>query len=328
MKRRSFLRAGLAIAGALAPAPALAAGALEKPKLAIGIPNNVLTMLPLYVAAGRTWRDEGLDVDLRAFRGGGDVTKNLASGEIDVAVASPIGLLEMIEAGQPVIGFYQGFYQGGFSWMALPSIKTWAGLKGKRVGISTPGSMSDAMTRYMLQKHNVVPEQDVQLVNVGGGPGAYPMLKAGTLDAAFLESPFTWEAADDGFTLLGTQEREISAQWPIHIFFAKTAFLNDNPNTVVALLRAHVAAIRLARANRALAVDALVARLGYARPLAERVYDEIIGGYNERGTLPERAMPAFWKIAMQAGTVTAPWPESKFLDPRYIRTFKSWAPRS
>jgi hypothetical protein len=37
-------------------------------------------------------------------------------------------------------------------------------------------------------------------------------------------------------------------------------------------------------------------------------------------------MPVFWSIAVAAGEVEAPWPESRFLDRRLIDTFDRWAP--
>ena len=38
-------------------------------------------------------------------------------------------------------------------------------------------------------------------------------------------------------------------------------------------------------------------------------------------------MPVFWEIAVAAGEVTEPWPESRFFDRRFVDTFDEWAPR-
>lgn len=112
----------------------------------------------------------------------------------------------------------------------------------------------------------------------------------------------------------------------IHIFFAKSAFLDANPDTLRALLRGHVAAIRLACAQKARAVEIIMDRLKFSRADAERGYDGVIGGYNERGTLPQKVMPTFWNIVGQSGIVKKPIPERRLLDPRFIRTFSQWAP--
>jgi NitT/TauT family transport system substrate-binding protein len=329
-KRRDFLRAaGLASGAAFVTGagPALAAFATpEKPSLKLGIPVDAASFLPVYVAAARTWKEQGLDVQLLSFRGGAEVKQALAGDSVDLVFDSPTGVISMIAAGQPVIGFYSGCFQTDFSWLAQPSVKTWADLKGKTLGISTFGTGTDALTRYALQKHHLDPERDVQLVQAGGSPSSYQALKAGRLASAVLAAPFKWQAQDDGFTLLGTQVSEVSPQWPEHMLYAKTKFISDNPNTIAAVLRAHVAAIRLARADHDFAVAVMMDRLKYTRPWAQRAYEEAIPGYDERGGLPEKWMQVFWKITIAEGYVTEPWPESKFLDRRYIDSFRKWAP--
>jgi ABC-type nitrate/sulfonate/bicarbonate transport system substrate-binding protein len=118
----------------------------------------------------------------------------------------------------------------------------------------------------------------------------------------------------------------VSPQWPEHMLYAKTKFIDENPNTIRALLRGYVAAIRLARTRREIAVSIMTDRLKYAPAWAVRAYDEAMPGFDERGGLPERWMPVFWKITIQEGYVSAPWPESKFLDRRFIDTYRTWAP--
>lgn len=326
--RRTFLQTSAAATAAFGAVPLRARAALEKPQLKVGIPSESLTFLPLYLGLKQTWKQQGLDVQLFSFRGDADLTQAIAGNSLDVGCGSLIGLGTMIDAGQPVIGFYQGFYQSaGMAWAAQPSIKTWEDLRGKSMGVSTFASLFDVLTRFVLQKHHLNPEKDVNIVQAGGAPFSYPAMKAKKLDAAMLIDPFTWEARDDGFNILGTLDKEVAPQWPIHIYFAKKQFLAENPNTVTAILRGHVAAIRLARANKILAMSALVERLKFPEAQAGRAYDEIIGGYNERGTLPEKMMPIFWDIMVRSNTLKSPIPENRLLDPRFIASFNRWAPR-
>jgi len=109
--------------------------------------------------------------------------------------------------------------------------------------------------------------------------------------------------------VLGTQENEIAPQWPKHTFVARASFIEDNPETLRAFLRAHVAAIRLARDDRALAVKVLVDQVKYQPSYAARAYDENLPAFDERGRLPEeKYMDIFWSILIAAGIVKEPWP--------------------
>jgi ABC-type nitrate/sulfonate/bicarbonate transport system substrate-binding protein len=226
-----------------------------------------------------------------------------------------------------VKGFYAGFHQADFAWLAQPSIKTWADLKGGTIGVSTFGSLTDQLTRYVLRKHGLKPETDVRIMQAGPSATSIQLLRSGRLLAAIQSAPTKWVAEDLGLTVLGTQEKEIAPQWPKHTFVARTKFLDDYPQTVRAFLRAHVAAIRLARADRALAVKVLVDQVKYQPSYAARAYDENLPAFDERGRLPEdKYMDIFWSITIAAGTASEPWPASRLLDERFIGTFAEWAP--
>ena len=159
-------------------------------------------------------------------------------------------------------------------------------------------------------------------------PPAFSCCAPGGLLAAIQSAPTKWVAEDLGLTVLGTQEKEIAPQWPKHSFVARTKFLDDYPETVRAFLRAHVAAIRLARADRALAVKVLVDQVKYQPAYAARAYDENMPAFDERGSLPDaKYMDIFWSIVIAAGTVPEPWPAARLMDERFIGTFAQWAPR-
>ncbi|MDE3101770.1 MAG: ABC transporter substrate-binding protein [Chloroflexota bacterium] len=313
---------------AASAAPSAAAvGKPEKSSLTIGLPVAATSFLPVYLAAAQTDKEEGLDVKLVTFKGDAQVVQALAGGSIDIAVASPNGLFNMIKAGQPVIGFYAGFYQADFAWLARPEIKTWSALKGGTIGVSTFGSLTDFLTRYSLKKNGLEPEKDVKIVQAGGSPTAYQALVAGRLSAAILAPPFKWQAREKGMNEIGVQTKDVAPEWPKHIFYTTKKFLSEDPNTVTHVLRAHVLAIRLAKSDRAAAVKVMEDDLKYSAKDADRAYDDVIGAYNERGTLPPAAsMKTFWDITIQTGDVTEAWPDSKFLDTRYIDTFAAWAP--
>jgi NitT/TauT family transport system substrate-binding protein len=330
ISRRALLRSG-AGAGltALTQTVASAAplGPPERKKLTAAIPVDAASFLPIYLAAGRTWKSQGLDIELTAFRGDAEVSQALVGGSIDFSIQSADGLINMINAGQPVIAFYAGFHQSDYAWLSQPAIKTWDALKGKTAGVSTFGSATDQLTRYALRRHGLVPEKDIQIVQAGPPASIAQALKAERLAIGILAPPMNWIVADQGFNILGSQGDEIAPRWPKHVFIARKKFLDDNPNTVQAILRAQVAAVRLARADRDLVIATYMNRLKFQKIYAERAYDAIVPGYDERGSLPDdKNMAVFWSLQIGRGEAKEPWPSSRILDDRFVRTFADWAP--
>ena len=326
LSRRNFVCASLA-AALLSERRANAAPAIERPKLTLGLAVPAASFLPVYVAATRTWKEQGLSVEIVSFRGDAEVSQAMAGGSLDLSLQSLDGLINLINAGEPVKGFYAGFHQADFAWLAQPSVKTWADLKGGTVGVSTFGSLTDQLTRYVLRRHGLQPETDVRIMQAGPSATSIQLLRSGRLLAAIQSAPTKWVAQDLGLTVLGTQDKEIAPQWPKHSFVARTKFLDENPGTLRAFLRAHVAAIRLARADRELAIKVLVEQVKYQPAYAARAYDENLPAFDERGRLPDdKYMEIFWSILTAAGTVKEPWPAGRLLDERFIGTFGEWAP--
>jgi len=328
--RARVLGAGAAVALAAASRPGVwAATAYGKPETAdvrIGIPLDSTSYLPLYIAAQSTWKDAGLNVQLLAFRGDAESSQALAGDSIDVSCGSVTGLVNLVASGQEAIGIYAGFNLAGFSWYAQPGMKTWDDVRGKALGVSTFGSTTDALTRYVLRKHGLDPERDAHLIPVGNNINQYQALRANRTQVAMLSAPATWQAQSDGYPLLGVQQREVAPAWPEHIYAAKRKFIASNPNTLAAVLRGHVAALRFAKANRAAAAAVFVERLKYTPELAARSYEELMPTYDERGRLPDASMKVFWEILVRNGDVKAPLPEGAILDRRFIDTFAAWAP--
>jgi NitT/TauT family transport system substrate-binding protein len=328
--RHGFLAGSLAAAAALAlpGTPARAAyPPPEKSSLKIGTAVSAMSFMPIYVAAAKTWKAQGLDVQVFTFRGDAEVSQALVGGSVDISAQSLNGFINMITASQPVIGFYAGFSQADFTWISQPNIKHWSDLKGKNMGIATYGSLTDALSRYVLKKNHLEPEKDVQMIQAGSTPSTYAALKAGKLAAGILSPPFSWQAQDEGLTVLGTQNTDVAHAWPKHMIGATQKFINDNPHTCQAVLRGHVNAIRLMRSNRDQVVPVMMDQLKLTKPYAERAIDLEVPFYDERGNLPpKKTMTVFWDIAEQLGDVKAPWEESKFLDRRFMDSFKSWAP--
>ena len=329
MTSRRDVLAGLSAAGLASLAiPARAAyPAPEQTSIKIGTAVSAMSFMPVYVASAKTWKAQGLDVQLISFRGDAEVAQALAGDSIDLAVGSLNGVINMISSNQPVIGVYAGFWQADFSWLGGPGIKSWADLKGKSMGISTYGSLTDALTRYALRRNKLEPEKDVQIQQIGTTANTYAAIKSGRIAAGILSPPFSWQAQDEGLAVLGTQARDVAPAWPKHLYSAKTKFITENPHTIEAVLRGHVAAIRLARKDHDTAAQVMMDLLKITKPYADRAVELELPGYDERGGMPERAMPVFWDITKSLGDVTSAWDETKYLDHRFINSFKSWAPQ-
>ena len=324
-----FKTIGVAVA-ALGLATGLAraqSAAPEKTDITIGLPVTTSTFIPLYLAEAEGYfKDEGLNVQIVAFKGGTDLVRGMVAGAVDVGVGALSEALVGVETGQGIKVFYSGFNMTVFDWYAVPKIKSLADAKGARFGVTTFGSSTDFLTRYALTIHGIDPQKDVQIIQGGGSAPRLAAMEAGQLDVNIFATPEKFMAADRGFHKIMSQ-KEIAEDYPFHVFYAKEDFLQSSPNTVKALLRAYVKGVRLAKANKERAVEVLVDKVGFEEKYSAQGYDDFINQIYEDGRLPSEAgMKAFWDIGIQSGTYKEAWPLERFWDPTYVDSFNEWKP--
>ena len=298
----------------------------EMAKLTIGLPVPSISFLPVWVADQNGFlKEEGItDAKILAFRGDADVIQALVAGTVDLNVASLNGLISSINSGQKFKGVWAGYNMPLFDWYAQPKFKSIAETKGGRYGVSKYGGLSDSLTRYVLRKAGLDPEKDVKILQLGGSTEFLAAMGAGQFDAAILSFPQTYMAAEKGFVKLMSQKEQIAPDWPTHLVYTKEEFIAKNPNTIKAFLRATSKAIEWIKANPDEAAKLASKQMKFKVEHCRRGIDEIKDGWYSDGSPPQKGMKIFWEITVQAGDVTEPWPDSKWLDQTFLKTQDQW----
>jgi NitT/TauT family transport system substrate-binding protein len=248
-------RAALVVALLTAFAPALAiAQTLEKKKVTIAVGGkNLLYYLPLTVAEQRGYfKDEGLDVEIVDFAGGARALQAVVGGSADVVSGAFEHNINMQAKGQPMRAFV---LQGrapqivlAVSTKTMPNYKTIADLKGKKIGVTAPGSSTNIMANYVLAQHGLKPT-DVSFVGVGAAQGAVAAMRSGQIDAmSNLDPVMTMLARSNDIRIVSDTrdvaeaDRVFGGPMPAATLYAPVAFIEKNPNTVQALTNAIVRA--------------------------------------------------------------------------------------
>ena len=185
MQRRELILSGIAAASL----PLLAtAQSLEKSKVILAVGGkNLLYYLPLTIAEQMGYfKAEGLDVTIVDFAGGAKALQAVVGGSADVVSGAFEHTVNMQFKGQPMRAFVlQGATPQivlGVSPKTLPNFKSIADLKGKKVGVSAPGSSTNVVVNFLLAKAGLKPS-DVSIVGVGTGSGAVAAMRSGQIDA-------------------------------------------------------------------------------------------------------------------------------------------------
>ena len=247
---------GLFLLGYLTFNGKLFAQTLEKPRVAIAVGGkNLLYYLPLTVAEQLGYfKDEGVQVEISDFAGGAKALQALVGGSADVVSGAYEHTINMQAKGQPITAFV---LQGrapqivfGISNKTMPNYKTIADLKGKKIGVTAPGSSTNMIANFVLAKGGLKPA-DVSFIGVGTAAGALSALRSGQIDAisnldpvnTMLEQKNEIRVIADTRTLKDTTAL-FGGPMPAASLYAPEAFLKKYPNTAQALANAMVRALK------------------------------------------------------------------------------------
>jgi len=252
LNRRTFAAGATWLAGSLAYAPSWAQPRLQKTNISIAVADKAnFCHLPLTIAEQLGYfKAEGLEVQISDFAHATDASQALVSGTIDLVSGSYEDIIEMQSRGQKFQAFVlQGRAPAiamGVSLKAMPNYKAVADLKGKRIGISTPGSATHRMAQLILARAGLSAEM-VSFVGIGGAARALAAFRAGQIDAlcsmepvlTTLEQKGEIRVIADTRTLKGTVS-VFGGPMPTACLYAALDFVQRNPATVQALTHAMV----------------------------------------------------------------------------------------
>lgn len=240
---------GVAFAG-------MAAAQVEKPDVTLGVGGKpLLYYLPLTIAEQKGFfKEQGLNVTINDFKGGSQSLQALVGGSVDVVTGAYEHTIRMQTKGQDIravleLGRFPGIVLA-VSKAKADQVKGIADLKGKKIGVTAPGSSTAMFATYLLAKAGVKPE-DVAFIGVGGGATGVAAMKRGEIDAiSNLDPVISTLNRDNLITILADSRTEEGTKKifgganPAAVLYTKQDFIEKNPKTVQALVNALYKALK------------------------------------------------------------------------------------
>src|SRR5262249_22882258 len=157
-------------------------------------------------------------------------------------------------------------------------------LKGKRIGVTTVGSLTDWIGKRIGVVKGWGP-RGIDIVAIGGMEPARAAMKTNQIDGyiSSLESGFALEEAKEWRVI--TTATPFVDHFITHVFFAREEVIEKRPPAVPALLQAWFNAIAFMKANKAKTVDITAKVLNLSPAVIGRAYEEEVGIFSDDGVL-------------------------------------------
>ena len=232
------------------------AGAAEKLRVGKAVPFAwTFTPLDVGIATGQFSR-QGLEIEASAFGGDAKLQQALTADGIDIGIGSGPGMAFMAK-GVPVKGV--AAMAGIPTNMALmvsasSAIRTIDDLRGKRIGVTTVGSLTDWIGKRIGMVKGWGPA-GISIVAIGGMESARAAMKTNQLDGyiSSLESGYTLEEAGEWRVI--TTATPFVEHFITHVIFARDELIASRPQAVRAFLRGWFGTIAFMKANKAQTVS-------------------------------------------------------------------------
>ena len=247
-------------------------------KLAVAVtPPNVVHIPPFIAQDMGIFKDEGLNVTISTFEGGVGAFRAMAGGSVDIAATSSEPFITAVSQGADVKAVYSYAPNVDVSFVVGPGINSPADLKGKRIGIQEAGGFADVMSRLVLKKYGISPN-DVKFVTTTTA-GRVTELIAGHTDTAVLHVDQTLNAQkkDSALHVLANMW-DVVTDYQYSLWVVSNNMIKNNPGTVECVVRALMKADRVLydTSQRQQVVD-IMAKYTKADPaIVSQTYDQLL----------------------------------------------------
>ena len=294
-----FLRAFSIILIALSIVPASAAEELRVGK-AVAFAWT-FTPLDVGIQTG-IFAKHGLEIEASAFNGDAKMQQGLTSDSIDVGIGGGPGMAFMVKgAPAKAVGAMAGIPRNMAVMVGYDSpIKTVDDLKGKKLGVTTAGSLTEWIGRRIGTQKGWGPA-GITTVPIGGMPPARAAIKTNQIDGYITSQEI-------GISLEEAREwRVITSAAPFvdhfitHVFFVRDDVIAKRPQVVKAFLQGWQDTIAFMKNNKAKTVEITSKVTDISHSVIERAYDEQIGIFSEDLTFDPEAMTVLKQSFIEMG---------------------------
>lgn len=269
----------------------------------------------------------GRDVGIFKKQGLGLEMIFIPGGSLSVQALLGKSLEVLLGGGPPVLNAH---LQGGklkiiggvtnvlpYAFVVTQGIRSAEQVKGKRIGISRFGSNTEYVVRTALGQFGLA-ANDVQIMQVGGSQARLLAMKSGAIEATVLSPEEALVAQKMGYAVL-LDFTEKGIEFPHVNLVVRDDYLETQPQTVRAFLRAYVDAIRYYKSHRAEAVSKIVSLSKLPdRQMGEVVYDASLRGTPDDGRPTLKGMEVVFDIVAKENPKAKTVSLQQLVDLRYL----------
>src|SRR6185312_8763494 len=226
----------------------------------------------------------GIDVEITALGGDAKVQQALAAKSIDFGLGSGPSMA-FVAKGAPVYAVAAFAAEPRNIAVVIGAnspIKKVADLKGKKLAVTTAGSLTDWLA-HRIGVQEGWGKDGVTTVALGGFTPSLAALRTGQIDGimAAIEAGYGLEEKGEGKVLVGMEK--YAPKFITHVIYARKDLIADKPDVVTRFLKGFFATIAFVKANEEKTTEIAMQVLHQTKAVMDRTYDYEISMFEDDG---------------------------------------------
>ncbi len=262
----------------------------------------------------------GLDVEMSVMEGSAKLHQAMLAGALDIGLGAGTDLAFLVK-GSPETAVGAIMVGAGIYGLVLgpdSKIHTVADLKGKKIGISTMGSMTQWLVLRLAQQQGWQ-RDDVTMVTVGSDSvGQTAALETKQIDAVMGAAALGWQLETQNRGRLLIPASQIVSNFLMNAAYASNKLIAERPDTIRAFLKAWYETVAYMRANRDETVKLARTIDGFAQSVEERNYDAVMPSMSSDGKFPAEGLEGVRRSFVDLGILPSEPDTSKYVTERFL----------
>jgi ABC-type nitrate/sulfonate/bicarbonate transport system substrate-binding protein len=250
------------------------------------------------------FKQHGLDVEISNFGGDARLQQAMAADGVDISLGSGPGLAFIVK-GSPVKGI--AAMAGPPLLFALvvrndDSVKTVDDLKGRKIGVSTVGSVTSWIISEVSRQHGWGFD-GINQVPIGENAARVAAVRSKALDGCIVDlaSALNYVQRGEGRILL--RFGDLVKDFHIHVIFATDKIIAERPQALRGFLAGWFETIALMRRDKPKSVAIAADVMGTDAPTAAGIYDELMPMFSDTGRFDPKALAVLRRSFVEMKTL-------------------------
>jgi ABC-type nitrate/sulfonate/bicarbonate transport system substrate-binding protein len=212
--------------------------------------------IPWIAKEAGIFQRHGLDVELVYIASGSRAVQTLVGGGVDIAtIGGPAGVDAKL-AGADTVYVAIPVNRVIVFTVAAPQIQRVEELRGKSIGVTRIGTVTDFFTRLFLRQAGLVPDRDVIVRQTGGLPETLAALKAGQVHGGTFGFPAVLHARAAGFRVL-VDYATLGFRYPLSSVVVSQSVIRARESAIRSFLTAHIEGVHRFRTDPTFAMNVI-----------------------------------------------------------------------